>query len=106
MMTKYLMVLVFLALPCTACADCVLTESLDTFKVVCSEKDSTSPSADSKSKSKTVQRSSKAKKVNFEVQDGVAKPFVMSEEEMRMMQTNNSRDGYRAKQKHKEQHAK
>ncbi|MDD2900339.1 MAG: hypothetical protein PHI31_16715 [Desulfuromonadaceae bacterium] len=101
-----LIFLILFVLPCSADADCILTDTPYKFEVVCSGNDPTHPPADSKKKSKTVKKSSrKPGKINFEERTGTTSHIDMSDEEMHMMQTNNALDGYRIRRKTKEQHA-
>ena len=73
---------------------------------MCSGTDKTSPPVDPEKSTKTGKSPGKIKKVNYGAKEPAAIPFVMNEEETKIMQARNKLDGGRAKLKPKEQPTK
>jgi len=105
-MTRFLIFLVAIIVPCTVFADCIITDTPYKFEVVCSGYNPMSPPTDSKKNRKIAKRSSKSKKVTYEGRESVTPTVVMNEEESQFMQIRNQQDGYRSKRNPKEQPTK
>jgi len=105
-MTRLLIFLVLIFVPCTVLADCIITDTPYKFEVVCSGYNPMSPPTESKKNKKIAKRSNKAKKVTYEGRESVTPAVVMNVEESQFMQTRNQQDGYRGKRKPREQPTK
>jgi hypothetical protein len=98
--------LLLIALSCTAFADCIITDTPYKFEVVCSGYDPTAPPTSSKKNTKNAKRSARATKANFESRTDRMPNLVMNEEEEQFAQTRNRQDGYRGNRKTIEQTTK
>lgn len=96
-MTTIPILLILIAMPWTAFADCIITDTPYKFEVVCSGSNKISTPIASKSNTKTAKGPSKAKKADYEGREIVTATIAMNEEESQFMQTRNSQDGYQAK---------
>ncbi len=85
------LILLTLAAPGTVFGDCKVIETAEKFEVVCSSKETSKKTAPKTQKKKAVNASKTPDKLNSVT--------IMSDEEKRIMALQNSRDGYRSKQK-------
>lgn len=84
----------FFLVPCTALADCILTDTPYKFEIVCSGYNPSKPTTDVLNK-KTGKRPHKARNVFIEEKTSETPPIIMTEEELQIMQTKNRQDGLR-----------
>jgi hypothetical protein len=101
---KIILMFLLIAMPCTAFADCIITDYSDKFEVVCSGYNPTAPPIKKGAKIST--KISKSKKLSIADSGGISSAVGMTDEEIKFMQARNKMDGYRAKGKSREQIAK
>lgn len=101
---KYIILVILLALPYSACADCIITDYSEKFEIVCFGYNPTAPPSKKHGTSST--RMKMSKKSRIADGEGVTTAVGMTDEELMFMHASNRQDGYRGKPKRREHTAR